>query len=73
PQGFWDTLTRDDGTRQWVYQGYALWTYDGDKNPGDMNGHDEWTIYVEDDPTATFDIGTGMTGTAGLFWSIAAP
>lgn len=73
PRGFWDTLIRDDGTRQWVYQGYALWTYDGDTSPGDMNGHDEWTIYVADDPNVTFDIGTGMTGAAGLYWTIAAP
>jgi predicted lipoprotein with Yx(FWY)xxD motif len=73
PQGFWEVLTRRDGTRQWVYQGYTLWTYDGDRNPGDMNGHDQWTIYVSDDPNVTFDIGTSMTGTAGLYWTIAAP
>ncbi len=73
PHGFWEILTRNDGKKQWVYQGYALWTYDGDQKPGDMTGHDEWTIYVSDDPSETFDIGTSMTGTAGLYWSIAAP
>src|SRR5580698_8842020 len=26
PQGFWSVAVRDDGARQWVYQGYALWT-----------------------------------------------
>jgi len=38
-----------------------------------MNGHDQWSVYVSDDPNEIFDIGTGMTGTAGLYWAIAAP
>ncbi|MHB1204143.1 MAG: COG4315 family predicted lipoprotein, partial [Rhodospirillaceae bacterium] len=43
-QGFWTVADRDDGAKQgakqWVYQGYALWTYDGDKGAGDINGND---------------------------------
>lgn len=73
PSGFWDIATRDDGKRQWVYQGYALWTYTGDLKPGDMNGHDSYDIVVSDDPNYVVDVGTPMDGGAGLWWSIALP
>ncbi len=50
PSGFWDVVTReDDGTRQWSYKGYALYTYAGDKKPGDVNGYDQYDIYIGDD------------------------
>ena len=73
PWGFWDVATRTDGSKQWVYQGYALWTYDGDKKPGDMNGHDTYDIFVSDEPTRIADVGTPMDGGASLWWSIALP
>jgi predicted lipoprotein with Yx(FWY)xxD motif len=73
PWGFWDVATRTDGGKQWVYQGYALWTYDGDKKPGDMNGHDTYDVVVSDDPARLVDVGTPMDGGAGLWWSIALP
>lgn len=73
PSGFWNVATRPDGKKQWVYQGYALWTYDGDKQPGDMNGHDTYDIVVPDDPNRIVDVGTPMDGAAGLWWSIALP
>jgi predicted lipoprotein with Yx(FWY)xxD motif len=80
PQGFWDVATRTDGTRQWVYQGYALWTYDGDKRPGDMNGNDTFTYafsdlpsMAKDGPKRHFDFGTPMDGAPALYWAIAVP
>ena len=73
PWGFWDVATRSDGSKQWVYQGYAIWTYDGDKKPGDMKGHDTYDIVVSDDPTQVVDVGTPMDGAAGLWWSAAIP
>jgi predicted lipoprotein with Yx(FWY)xxD motif len=73
PWGFWDVVTRNDGQNQWVYQGYALWTYDGDKKPGDMNGHDTYDIFVSDEPSRIADVGTPMDGGASLWWSIALP
>jgi len=73
PWGFWDVLTRADGREQWVYQGYALWTYDGDKKPGDMNGHDTYDIFVSDESSKIADVGTPMDGAASLWWSIALP
>ena len=37
-------LTRPNGTRQWAYLGYALYTYDGDEKQGDTRGHDSFEI-----------------------------
>jgi predicted lipoprotein with Yx(FWY)xxD motif len=73
PWGFWDVVRRGDGREQWVYQGYALWTYDGDKRPGDINGHDTYDIFVSDQPSKIADVGTPMDGAASLWWSIALP
>lgn len=73
PSGFWDVVTRADGRKQWVYQGYALWSYAGDTKPGDMRGHDSYDIVVSDDPNYVVDVGTPMDGSAGLWWSIAIP
>ena len=73
PQGFWDGAQREDGSKQWVYQGYALWTYDGDTKPGDINGHDTYDIILTDDPTKVVDIGTPMDGAASLLWAAAIP
>jgi predicted lipoprotein with Yx(FWY)xxD motif len=81
PQGQWTIAVHTDGVRQWVYQGYALWTYDGDKKPGDINGNDELTYYFADMPNAASpavrtqlaDIGTPQDGGAGLYWTIAVP
>ncbi|MHB1206131.1 MAG: hypothetical protein ACYCZX_11210 [Rhodospirillaceae bacterium] len=73
PSGFWDVYTRADGKKQWAYQGYALWTFLGDKKPGDINGHDSYDIVVSDDPNVLVNIPTQMDGSAALYWSIAVP
>lgn len=41
--GYWDVLTRADGTRQWAYQGYALYRYLGDA-PGEARGHEHYDL-----------------------------
>jgi len=45
PQGYWTVYTRADGSKQWGYQGFALYTNVSDK-PGDINGHDTFEITV---------------------------
>jgi predicted lipoprotein with Yx(FWY)xxD motif len=77
--GLWEAVARPDGTRQWAYKGYALYTYAGDKAPGDHNGQ---AIYdfakTEGDAsdlkrTAFFaDIAKADAG-AGIYWNIAKP
>jgi predicted lipoprotein with Yx(FWY)xxD motif len=74
-QGFWNVAARDDGSKQWTYQGYSLWTFDGDKKPGDINGHDTYEFKFSEDPRAAIPLsaGTPMDGAPGLAWLIAIP
>jgi predicted lipoprotein with Yx(FWY)xxD motif len=77
--GFWETIARPDGSWQWAYKGYALYTYALDKAPGDHSGQ---AIYdfakTEGDAsdikrTAFFaEIGKADAG-AGIYWNIAKP
>lgn len=73
PQGFWDVYKRADGLKQWAYQGYALWTFDGDKNQGDINANDDWQITWDIKPDSVVDIGTPYDGVAALYWAAAFP
>jgi predicted lipoprotein with Yx(FWY)xxD motif len=36
--GDWTVITRDDGTKQWAYQGKPLYTFAGDHKASDTNG-----------------------------------
>jgi predicted lipoprotein with Yx(FWY)xxD motif len=56
--GYWSLVTRDDGSKQWAYQGYPLYTNVQDKKPGDMLGRD------------IFDL---TDGSHALIWRIATP
>jgi predicted lipoprotein with Yx(FWY)xxD motif len=38
PQGSWSIVTRDDGSRQWAYEGKPVYTYQKDEKPGDRVG-----------------------------------
>ena len=75
PAGYWNVATRDDGTKQWVYKGYALYTYAGDKAPGDMNGNDIYDYLIHDGVNALPDIPPDLkqVGAGALYWAFAAP
>lgn len=38
PRGFWDVARRPNGVRQWIYKGFALYTYAADRS-GEINGN----------------------------------
>jgi predicted lipoprotein with Yx(FWY)xxD motif len=38
PVGEWKTIKRDDGSRQWAYQGKPMYQFAGDSKPGDTHG-----------------------------------
>jgi predicted lipoprotein with Yx(FWY)xxD motif len=42
--GFWEVITRDDGSKQYAFRGKPLYTYAEDKKPGDFKGNsvDGW-------------------------------
>jgi predicted lipoprotein with Yx(FWY)xxD motif len=37
-QGAWSVITRDDGTKQWAYQGKPVYLWIKDQKPGDKTG-----------------------------------
>ena len=41
PTGYWGVYDRADGTKQWSYYGYALYTYEGDKDMGSVEVYDD--------------------------------
>lgn len=57
PMGNWTVLEREDGTRQWKYLGYPVYTHKHDKIPGDINGdkfgtgagiRDGWNVILKE-------------------------
>ncbi len=74
--GFWEVIVRDDGSKQWAYKGYALYTYAGDKTPGDMNGNDLYDSLITDGADESFKRATflvDVNGRAGVYWHTAKP
>lgn len=70
PSGYWTVLDRPDGSRQWVYQGYALYSYSGDTDSGDMRIADDYDIYrVESVSLRSVLDPYGP----GLYWRVATP
>jgi predicted lipoprotein with Yx(FWY)xxD motif len=48
------TITRDDGTKQLTIAGHPVYTYSGDKSPGDANGQeigDVWYVIAPNGQT----------------------
>jgi predicted lipoprotein with Yx(FWY)xxD motif len=43
PSGYWEIAHRPDGTRQWMYKGFALYTYAADK-PGETRGNQQYEL-----------------------------
>ena len=77
--GFWEVIRRRNGTDQWAYKGFALYTHTGDTVPGQNRGH---AIYEFTDPAGRAEaldrvamlaeIGNAAGG-AGVYWNIAKP
>lgn len=88
PSGHWQIATRADGTRQWVYKGYALYTRAADP-PGEARGHGAHELAPVGDARAD-ELATGRRanapirsvavggatvglGLGGLYWHAVAP
>jgi predicted lipoprotein with Yx(FWY)xxD motif len=79
PNGFWEPVQRPDGSKQWAYKGYALYTYAGDSAPGQHNGQATYDfVQIEGDG---FDFKrvsllqeiSKASGGVGVYWNIAKP
>ncbi|NKB32740.1 MAG: hypothetical protein GKR91_06545 [Pseudomonadales bacterium] len=77
--GFWEVVTRRDGSKQWAYKGFALYTNSYDEAPGQMLGHSIYEIADVDGDEAAIartkqlaEVGNALGG-AGVYWSVAKP
>ena len=43
--GDWTIVTRDDGTKQWAFKGWPLYTYAKDAKPGDAAGDGKGNVW----------------------------
>ncbi len=71
-QGFWEIVQRPEGTRQWAYKGFLMFTYVGDKRPGDMTANDTYDIVTSDDGKENIYEKYGVvnnTDSPALFWT----
>jgi predicted lipoprotein with Yx(FWY)xxD motif len=64
--GYWSVFTRADGSKQWGYQGYALYTYTKEK-PGQVTGHDTYNL------TINHDTKNLVASNMGLYWRVSTP
>ena len=69
PTGYWDIVNRRDGKRQWVYLGYALYTYTLDE-PGTILGHDIYDLKGKVPDAKGSPMNSGMQA---LYWRVALP
>ncbi len=69
PSGYWMLMDRDDGSKQWAYQGYAVYNYTGDRKAGDTVGQDTYNLAVNDGADKVADARHGM----GLYWRTTSP
>ena len=43
--GDWSIVTRDDGSRQWAFKGWPLYTYAKDAKAGDVSGDGKGNVW----------------------------
>lgn len=68
PSGYFTIVKRPDGTKQWAYGGYALYSFVGDTKPGDATGHDMFDISIKLPPTPS-----PIDAVSGLYWREVMP
>lgn len=77
--GFWEPIARADGTRQWAYKGFAMYTFSGDERPGDYRGQAVYDHKKPEGPdsylrkVAFYEEVGQASGGAGIYWHIAKP
>jgi predicted lipoprotein with Yx(FWY)xxD motif len=83
PCGYWDVVRRNDGTRQWAFKGFALYTHAADK-PGEVGGNGVYTLESVGGGELTENAAGPLahslvsddaagTGVGALFWHAVVP
>lgn len=74
--GYWEVVQRTDGTRQWSYKGFALYTYAADR-PGETGGNGIYTLAQvggsDIDPNLFVGGTASGLGVSALFWHAVVP
>ena len=80
PKGDWMVYTRKDGSKQWAFQGFALYTYAVDTRPGIVDGNNvndyvvgDVTTYTIEDATFGDPADEDGSNKAGLYWYVSHP
>jgi len=70
----------EDGSKQWAFQGFALYSYTVDTRPGIVNGSNVndyvvggVTTYTIEDATFGDPDGEDGSNKAGLYWYVSHP
>jgi predicted lipoprotein with Yx(FWY)xxD motif len=72
--GFWEIVTRQDGTKQWSYDGYPLYLFSEDKKPGEMKGNDKMDLLIlANDPFAFVDPTNPQAAPGTMYWHPMSP
>jgi predicted lipoprotein with Yx(FWY)xxD motif len=71
PTGYWGVNLLPNGKRQWTYKDFALFTYVGDKQPGDNFGNMIYEIHLSDDPNVDNEVGYPSLYKSGFKWGVA--
>ena len=66
--GYWSVLGRDDGTQQWAYRGFPLYTRAGEP-PGQVLHHDTYDLAINHQTAAVAPANRGWA----LYWRAAVP
>lgn len=66
--GSWTVLDRPDGTKQWAYQSYALYTNAGEK-AGEARNHDTYDVALNHSTTDLVPANRGFA----LYWRVTPP
>jgi predicted lipoprotein with Yx(FWY)xxD motif len=77
---YWSIVTRPDGSRQWAYRGFALYTYSAER-PGEIKGNEMYQLarLGERQPGSPADAGANVgsseagSGIGGLVWHAVVP
>lgn len=73
PSGFWEIVVRPEGTRQWVYQGYPIFTYSKDSKPGDLMGDGIYDPQVNDGTNRALPELVQTMNVWALYWAYLEP
>ncbi|MBD25176.1 MAG: hypothetical protein CMG46_09240 [Candidatus Marinimicrobia bacterium] len=73
PSGEWTMYHHEDGSRQWAYRGFALYTYSGDETPGDMRSDESFEPWRGENAKVGLET-VSIIGTAStMYWRVASP